>query len=67
MSKSRPSGPKTYEFGFAEQMQKADSSLFRNWWDRTRLLADVTPPAPKPSAEKPAEPDVYEVPYRLAS
>jgi hypothetical protein len=67
MSKSRPSEPKTYEFGFADQMQKADSSLFRNWWGRAALLADVTPAAPKPAAEKLAQPDVYEVPYRLAS
>jgi hypothetical protein len=67
MSKSRHSEPKTYEFGFVDQMQKADSSLFRNWWDRTCLLADVTPAMPKPSAEEPAQPDVDELFYRLAS
>ncbi len=67
MSKNRTSETKTYEFGFADQMQKADGSLFRTWYDRTCLLTDVTPATPNSRTNEPTQPDANHIPERLAA
>jgi hypothetical protein len=67
MSKREPGNPQPSMFGFADQIQNADGALFRSWWDRTCLLANVSPAAPKLLLDAPAEPALDEIPYRLAS